>query len=182
LFYDRRKNFYKNAGKPAKKIVSIPFLAQSVIACALREPANARARPSTLIKDDAAYARIFNPSYPLDLYYKTLFVAKECETYLKTGTVPEYKEHANNLRFYVATLVILRLCGVPTPSIAAVAALDLAKLTEKMIANASADVFKTYTALGADDQVAKGSEIEKRLLAGHAKVVTKALRKKAKLG
>jgi len=28
LFYDRRKNFYKNQGKPVRKIVSIGFLAQ----------------------------------------------------------------------------------------------------------------------------------------------------------
>ncbi len=180
-FYDRRKNYYKNAGKPAKRIVSISFLAQSVIACALREPANARARPSTLIKDDAAYARIFNPSYPLELYFKTLVVAKDCETYLKSGSIPELKEHANNLRFYIATLVVLRLCGVPTPSIAAVSKLDLTKLTEPVIAEAAKNIFKRYAELGGDDQVAKGTKLEKRLLSDHSKKITKKLRKQEKM-
>jgi hypothetical protein len=179
-FYDRRKNFYKNAGRPANKIVSIAFLGQSIIACALREPANARARPSTLIKDDAAYGRIFNVTYPLDLYYKTLVIAKECETFLKAGVPPEYKEHSNNLRFYVASLVVLRLCAVPTPSIAAVAALNLKKVNQKIIAEASADVWTAYNEFGSDDQVAKGSEMEKKLLAAHVEVVTKALRRKAR--
>lgn len=62
LFYDRRKNFYKNQGKPVRKIVSIGFLAQAVLACALGDPANARARPSRLIKSDEDYRRIFNES------------------------------------------------------------------------------------------------------------------------
>ncbi|MBI4556210.1 MAG: AIPR family protein [Candidatus Hydrogenedentes bacterium] len=178
-FYDRRKNFYKNSGKPAKKIVSIPFLAQSVIACALREPANARARPSTLIKDDAAYTRIFDPSYPLDLYYKALVIGKTCETYLKSGKCREFKEHANNLRFYVATLVVLRLCEVPKPSISAIAALDLASLTEGVVV-ASKDVYRAYKSLGGNDQVAKGNELEKKLLANHAKKCVKGFRKNAK--
>src|SRR5690606_13640517 len=43
LFYDRRKNHYKNSGKPIRRIVSIPFMAQAVMSCALGDPANARA-------------------------------------------------------------------------------------------------------------------------------------------
>jgi len=62
-FYDRRKNYYKNIGKPIKKIVSISFVAQSVMACALLDPANARARPSSLIKNNEAYNRVFSESY-----------------------------------------------------------------------------------------------------------------------
>ena len=55
IYYDRRKNYYKNQGKPVKKIVSIPYLAQAVLACGLRDPANARARPSSLLKNDETY-------------------------------------------------------------------------------------------------------------------------------
>jgi len=65
-FYDRRKNYYKNQGKPIKRILGIPYLAQCVMACALSDPNNARARPSSLIKNGDTYNRIFNSSYPLD--------------------------------------------------------------------------------------------------------------------
>lgn len=177
-FYDRRKNFYKNAGKPAKKIASISFMAQCVIACALREPANARARPSTLIKDDAAYKRIFNPAYPLDLYYKSLAVGKTVDAYVKSGAVPEHKEHANNLRFYIACLVVLRVCALPTPSIAAVAGMDLAKVTDQLVADCAKNVMKLYSALGGDDQTAKGSDLEKQLLEAHSATCLKQMRKK----
>ena len=34
-FYDRRKNFYRNQGKPVEKIITIPFMAQAVTAIVL---------------------------------------------------------------------------------------------------------------------------------------------------
>ncbi|MEK6700307.1 MAG: AIPR family protein [Nitrospirota bacterium] len=178
LYYDRRKNHYKNSGKPVKKIIGIPFMAQAVIACALLEPANARARPSTLVKDDEAYRRIFNLSYPLDLYYKCAAIARATEHVLKGSTVPDvYREHANNLRFYVATLVTLRLSGVPRPSVPNVAAVNLQKMTDGYIESASEAVYKEYKALGGTDQVAKGIELEKRILEQHKKATLKELKK-----
>ena len=42
LFYDRRKNFYKNSGKPRDVIIDIPYLAQAVMAILLRRPDTAR--------------------------------------------------------------------------------------------------------------------------------------------
>lgn len=65
LFYDRRKNYYKNMGKPVNKILSISSLAQLFLAFALRDPGNARARPSSLLKRDDDYERIFNHTNPL---------------------------------------------------------------------------------------------------------------------
>ena len=55
LYYDRRKNFYKNEGKPIERIVSISHLAQSVMSIALQKPNDARARPPSLLKRDADY-------------------------------------------------------------------------------------------------------------------------------
>jgi hypothetical protein len=166
-------------GKPVKKIIGIPFMAQAVIACALQEPANARARPSTLIKDDEAYRRIFNSSYPLDLYYKCAVIARAAEDILKSSSAPDiYREHANNLRFYVASLVTLRLTGVPRPSVSNVANVDLYKMSDELTESAANDVYKEYKGMGSTDQVAKGTELEKQILSKHKKAVLKILKKK----
>jgi len=90
-FYDRRKNFYKNSGKPQKKILTIPFVAQSVMACALTNPSNARARPSSLLKSDDSYSRIFNAVYPLDIYWKCPVIVREVERILKELEGDHYK-------------------------------------------------------------------------------------------
>jgi hypothetical protein len=49
LFYDRRKNFYKNEGKKPKEIISVPFMSQCLISVLMQKPNFARARPSTLL-------------------------------------------------------------------------------------------------------------------------------------
>ena len=72
-FYDRRKNYYKNMGKPANKIVSIQLLSQAYMAIILRRPHNARSNPVSLIKTDTTYKRIFNDQVNPDIY---LFCAK----------------------------------------------------------------------------------------------------------
>lgn len=67
-YYDRRKNYYRNQSKPIARIVGIPLLAQAVMAMGLSEPDNSRARPSSLLKRDADYKRIFNENVPLAVY------------------------------------------------------------------------------------------------------------------
>ena len=49
LYYDRRKNYYKNQGKKSTEIVSVSFLSQCMISLILQKPDYARARPSTLL-------------------------------------------------------------------------------------------------------------------------------------
>jgi hypothetical protein len=176
LFYDRRKNYYKNVGKPIKAIVGIPFMAQAVMACALQDPANARARPSSLIKDDKAYERIFNPSYPLELYYKCAQVARSVDSFLRTSENEFYRTNRNNLRFYVAMLVTLRLTELPKPSIRQVADADLSKLTEDLLSQATEDVRSEYERLGATDQVAKGNLLDITLRNQHQSMTEESFR------
>ncbi|MFQ5443199.1 MAG: AIPR family protein, partial [Nitrospinales bacterium] len=38
IFYDRRKNYYKNQGQPLEKIIGIGRMAQAVISCLLKRP------------------------------------------------------------------------------------------------------------------------------------------------
>lgn len=51
-YYDRRKNLYKNQGKPAERIVSIPYLASAVRAIVLGDPAGSQKQRSRQLRDD----------------------------------------------------------------------------------------------------------------------------------
>src|SRR3546814_13459970 len=68
LYYDRQKNFYKNEGRPLANIIGIAEMAQTVMAILLQRPNDARARPSSLIKDDTDYTKIFNEAYDVRIY------------------------------------------------------------------------------------------------------------------
>jgi hypothetical protein len=177
LYYDRRKNYYKNQGKPVRNIVSIPYLAQAVLACGLRDPGNARARPSSLLKDDEAYRRIFSEDYPLELYFKCATLARKVEEVIRSDACSIDRSHWNNLRFYAAMLLALRLTGLPVPSVRNVADIDLDKVTEEMIIECITTVWAHYSALGATDQVAKGSALTRRVFGMHKEEAEASCRK-----
>ncbi|EGO2685565.1 AIPR family protein, partial [Enterococcus faecalis] len=60
LYYDRRKNYYKNKGKSISKIISINYLSQALTAVLQSNPAKARTNPTVLTKKDEDYKRLFN--------------------------------------------------------------------------------------------------------------------------
>jgi AIPR protein len=88
LYYERRKNFYKNAGMPRDRIVSIPVLAQAVMAVVLHKPDVARARPSSLLKRDDDYLKVFNPDYSLQLYLNTALILQRVDRFLSDQPLP----------------------------------------------------------------------------------------------
>lgn len=79
LYYDRRKNFYKNEGKKPKEIISIAFMSQCLISILMQKPDYARARPSTLLDDDDSYNRLFSQETPLDVFYLISLYGKKVE-------------------------------------------------------------------------------------------------------
>lgn len=83
-FYDRRKNYYKNIGKTSERIISIPYLAQAVTSIVHREPHIARARPTSIIKGDTNYSRVFNSSIPMEVYLFCAKLMKNIELYIRT--------------------------------------------------------------------------------------------------
>jgi len=176
-YYDRRKNYYKNIGKPLKKIFGIPFVAQSVMACALSEPANARARPSSLIKKDEAYSRIFNSQYPLEIYLKCPIIVQGVTDIIRQCGLSDYRKHANNILFYVSALWALHYSGVPSPRITQIAQLDITQVNAKTVLPIADLVWHEYVRLGGSDQVAKGTELASILIKNHRKEAIASLKK-----
>ena len=107
-YYDRRKNYYKNQGMPVDRIISIPYLAQAVMAILLREPNNARARPTTLIKNEVDYKRVFSENIGFDLYVFCAKLMKTVEERLRTFLSHYPNEFKRNLRYHVATAYVIR--------------------------------------------------------------------------
>jgi len=108
-FYERRKNYYKNLGKQVDKIISIPYLAQAVMAVVLCEPQNARSKPSSLIKRDADYNRVFDPSFNLDLYLFCAKIIKIIDTFIRSYA-NDYSVHdKSNLKYHLAMFLMFKI-------------------------------------------------------------------------
>ena len=163
LYYDRRKNYYKNEGKPRDRIVSIPHLAQAVMSTVLQKPDTARARPSSLLKADDTYKQVFTEKYPVQLYYVCAETLKRIETLLKSSDVNLAARDRNNLRFYVLMDTLVRAVEKPNPAMKDYASLDPKSVSDKQILASINRVKEIYDDLGGTDQVAKGTEFLTRL-------------------
>lgn len=128
LYYDRRKNFYKNQGYKRDKIVSIPYLAQAIMAIVLRKPDEARARPSSILKRDHDYKQIFNASYRMELYLKCALIMKITDNYIKNNLITSPAEEKNNLKFYFGMYIVLSKTGKVDYKVEDIVQLDLDKL------------------------------------------------------
>lgn len=107
-FYDRRKNFYRNAGKPADRIVSIGLLGQATMAIGLGRPDAARARPTTLLNKPDDYARIFSTKVPLPVYLWLAQLQRGVDRELQRDAEPFVR---SNLRFHVSAYIATQLFG-----------------------------------------------------------------------
>ena len=107
-FYERRKNFYKNQGRGPERILSIPFMAQSMMAMGLSEPDNSRARPSSLIKRQSDYERLFDPEIGYDIYLFAATTQRHVDAFLKSAGAGANAQERTNLRFHLSTLLV---CG-----------------------------------------------------------------------
>ena len=163
LFYDRRKNYYKNEGKPRNKIIGIPHLAQAVMAIALRQPDQARARPSTLLNDNKNYQRVFNLRYPLDLYYVCVEGMRKIESCLKSPSLGVEPKYRNDLRFYVAMHAIAGVDGKP-PEPDEIVKFDVSSLNEETVKLSLQFIMPKYIDLGGDARASRSPELLKAVL------------------
>ena len=158
LFYDRRKNFYKNSGKPRDVIIDIPYLAQAVMAILLRRPDTARGRPSSLLKTDDDYDKVFNPKYPVHVYYVCVQAMRKVERAIKSNDLNVPRKDRSNLRFYVGMHAVAGTAK-QHPQASDIEKFDPDNLDDAAVQKSLNIVQKLYGALGATDQIAKGKQL-----------------------
>ena len=158
LFYDRRKNYYKNQGKKSNEIVSIAFLGQCLMSLFLGKPNYARARPSTLLSNEDYYKKLYIENTDLELYFRSALLGKKVEHFIKSS--PNYSQaEKSDILFYVIYCVIcLRLhsAEIDTQHFKEI---DINTIDDEEINLAAQTVSTIYHELGGNNKVAKGSDL-----------------------
>ena len=162
LFYDRRKNYYKNQGKKSNEIVSIAFLGQCLMSLFLGKPNYARARPSTLLSNEDYYKKLYIENTDLELYFRSALLGKKVEHFIKSS--PNYSQaEKSDILFYVIYCVIcLRLhsAEIDTQHFKEI---DINTIDDEEINLAAQTVSTIYHELGGNNKVAKGSDLLDRI-------------------
>ncbi|MDE6016160.1 MAG: AIPR family protein, partial [Acetatifactor sp.] len=166
LYYDRRKNYYKNQKKKAADIIGVSFLAQCLISIFLRKPDFARARPSTLLTDEETYKRLYGSNTDLEAYYNTALLGKKVRTNLsKTSDMTSAER--NDVLYYLLYAVSAKIFGKKDISFSDVKDMNIDNVTDVLINELKAIIYKKYKELGGNGRVAKSdtfiNEIDKIL-------------------
>lgn len=155
LYYERRKNYYKNQGRKREEIVTLSFLAQCMMSILLGRPDQARARPSTLLSDEVQYKKIFGQDGNLEAYYRAASLGKQ--VCLKFPQIKRDLEGSqiSVIRFYVIMGVASMLSNKDSLTFGDIENLDLDKLSDEIIQTVADMVMDVYLALGGTSKAAK---------------------------
>lgn len=162
LYYDRRKNYYKNQKKKPTEIVSVSFLAQCLISVILRKPDYARARPSTLLTDDATYNILYNKKNDLSVYYKCACIGKKVQKQLNNKSNLTTAERSD-LLFYVVYAVFAQITGRKSLDFDDLNSFDINMVSAELIDQLIDGIYKKYKEEGGNGRVAKSSEFIQKI-------------------
>lgn len=167
LYYDRRKNYYKNQKKKSADIVGVSFLAQCLISIILRKPDFARARPSTLLTDDEKYAFLYEKNQNLEAYYKAALLGKKIHHNLSITQNMTPAERSDIL-FYLLYALVAKVLDKKEINFNDLANLNVDEFDDKTINVVKEQIYEKYKELGGNGRVAKSStfidEIDKILI------------------
>lgn len=82
-YYDRRKNYYSNLGKPSKRIFDMRSTAQSIKAILKKEPHLARTSPSSLLTNTTTYKSLFKKDNNYKAYLNCRIILSQIENCIK---------------------------------------------------------------------------------------------------
>lgn len=157
LFYDRRKNYYKNQGRKPAEIVGVSFLAQCLITIFLKKPDYARARPSTLLNDEKTYNELYEKNNDLEVFYRVALLGKKIQKNVRSGS--EYSSaEKSDILYYVLYAVIADVLGKKNITPADIKNLDMDSVTDTLIKDIRNRVYEIYKQHGGNGRVAKSAE------------------------
>lgn len=156
LYYDRRKNYYKNQGKKAKDIVGVSFLGQCLITLFLQKPDYARARPSTLLTDDDTYYHLYEENQDLEVFYKCALLGKRLQRNLKATAGYTTSERSDILFYllYGTVATTLRKTDIVPNDIKE---MNINNISEEEINEVKEKIYKEYKRQGGNSHVAKSA-------------------------
>ncbi|MHB9291035.1 hypothetical protein Holit_00105 [Hollandina sp. SP2] len=157
LFYDRRKNYYKNMGKKPNQIISLQFLAQCLMSVLLKMPNYARARPSTLLTNNEYYEKLYKADQNLDVYHKIATIGKKVDGLI--CSVGKYsRSQITDIRFYVVFSVFFKLIKKDNINSVNIVDININEANDDFIIRTCEEVYQCYLDNNGNDKLVKGSD------------------------
>jgi DNA-binding GntR family transcriptional regulator len=79
FYYERRKNYYRNIGKPVERFVTPMYVAAGYVAVILKQPASAARLKPRFMRNEARYEQVFSENAPIELWPRLVGILKAAE-------------------------------------------------------------------------------------------------------
>ncbi|WP_158900139.1 AIPR family protein [Burkholderia sp. L27(2015)] len=136
-YYERRRNYYKNIGKPVERFVAPLFLAVGVVALIRKAPHSAARLKSRFMRDPESYQSVFSDRLPILIWPKLATIMKFVDVAI-AEILPRNKRE-NRLRAgwrgAVALACVAEILGSFDYSVQALLDLDEALLSRERAAH-----------------------------------------------
>lgn len=104
-YFDRRKNYYKNLGKPMGRIFGLLSMAQAIKAIVFTEPDSARAQPTALVKSDGSYNRLFKAEDDFNGYLNCCLIVAKTHSEILALADKKEKSQFSNFKLHLAMAI-----------------------------------------------------------------------------
>ncbi|AMC10253.1 hypothetical protein Lupro_02840 [Lutibacter profundi] len=131
-YYDRRKNYYKNQGKPSTKIFSIQYTAQTIQSIVFDDPHTARARPTSLLKSQTTYNNIFDDNKNFKGYLNCCLINKKTHNFWLKHNALDIKLKTSNFKLHLSCVVIKELFNKKSVSFDEIVEVDLESIDQNL--------------------------------------------------
>ena len=85
FYYERRKNYYRNIGRPPAEFVTPLYVAAGYIAVILKDPSVATTLKSRFMRSHAKYERVFSAEAPIEVWPRIVAILKAAEEEMLTA-------------------------------------------------------------------------------------------------
>jgi hypothetical protein len=109
-YYERRRNYYRNIGKPRIRFVTPLYVASAVVALIFKNPAGATRLKSKFMRNQIGYDAVFSAKLPLQVWPILVDIYKQVELGLGVA-LPRTKKrgrYIKSLRALVSLILVAR--------------------------------------------------------------------------
>jgi hypothetical protein len=109
-YYERRKNYYRNIGKPPSRFVTPIYLASAVVSLIFKNPQQATKLKSKFMRTQEGYESVFSDKFPIEVWPALANIYKSVDAGLSTTSATSHRgdRFIRNWRALVAILTVAR--------------------------------------------------------------------------
>lgn len=133
-YYERRKNYFKNFGKPAERFVTPAYLAAGYVSLVLKRPAAATRLRMKFMRQDASYRLVFSDETPIETWLAVTETLKRIDSLLQEIQADRQNRRVRPYwRYPIALIAVARLLGRYSFSVPDLMRLDATRIDTGMV-------------------------------------------------